>query len=176
MKLIDQITDYGWSQGFGCVLLGDNNIRLHLWNPELWPNVDLPFIHSHSYHFRSTVLIGEMIAPEYRVTMNPEGASSIIIGSVNEKTLNNPDKCDVTQVGTVHVKTGETYEFGGIERYHETNMTSLVMTHFEVLPIPMVKGSGFILHPLFGTTPPMERPTPAELKAEVLRLLEEHNL
>ena len=175
MTLIDKITDYGWQQGFGCVLLNDKT-RLHLWHPELWPNVDLPFIHNHTYHFRSKVLIGEMIAPEYRVTMNPNGASSLICGTVTEDKLFNPEKCDVIKVATIHVKAGETYEFGGLERYHTTDSKCLVMTNFEVLPIPAEKGGSFVLHPMFGKTPPMDRPSHQQLKDEVLRLLEEHNL
>ncbi len=173
MSLIDKITDYGWQQGFGCVIL-DDATRLHLWSP-LWPDTDPQFIHSHSYHFRSTVLIGEMIAPEYRVNINPNGASSLIVGSVTEEKLQNPTKCDVIKVATIHVRAGETYEFGGIDRFHVTGCDRLVMTRFEVLPIPAVDGSAFVL-PLTEFKSQTVRPTQLELKTEVLRLLEENNL
>ena len=173
MSLIDKITDYGWQQGFGCVILKDKT-RLHLWSP-LWPDTDPQVIHSHSYHFRSTVLIGEMIAPEYRVEINPEGTGGLVVGTVTDEKLKNPTRCDVIPVGEIHCKAGETYEFGGIDRFHSTGCDRMVMTHFEVLPIPTVKGSGFIL-PLAKFIPATERPSPQEFRSEVVRLLEEHNL
>lgn len=173
MSLIDKITKYGWQQGFGCVVL-DDATRLHLWSP-MWPDTAPQFIHSHSYHFRSTVLVGEMIAPEYRVEINPEGEGSLIVGTVTDDKLQNPTKCDVISVGEINVKAGETYEFGGIDRFHSTGCDRLVMTHFEVLPIPAVKGSGFIL-PLAKFKKFMTKPTPDELRTEVIRLLEENNL
>lgn len=173
MSLIDKIKNYGWQQGFGCVIL-DDATRLHLWSP-LWPDTDPQFIHSHSYHFRSTVLVGEMISPEYRVESSPEGQGSLIVGTVTEEKLQNPIKCDVIPVGEISVKVGDTYEFGGIDRFHVTVCDRLVMTHFEVLPIPAVKGSGFLL-PMVPFKKLTIKPTPQDFKAEVIRLLEEHNL
>lgn len=173
MSLIDKITDYGWQQGFGCVVLNDGT-RLHLWSP-LWPDTAPPFIHSHSYYFRSTVLVGEMIAPEYRVERNPDGDGSLIIGTVTDEKLKNPIKCDVIKVGEINVKAGEVYEFGGIDSFHATGCDRLVMTNFEVLPIPAVKGSGFLL-PIGSFKKFTAKPTKQELRTEVIRLLEEHNL
>ena len=173
MSLIDKITKYGWSQGFGCVVL-DDDTRLHLWSP-LWPDTDPVFIHSHSYHFRSTVLVGEMIAPEYRVEPNPDGNGSLIVGTVTHEKLENPIKCDVIPVGTIKISAGETYEFGVIDRFHATGCDRLVMTHFEVLPIPAVEGSAFLL-PMVPFKNETTKPTKQELRTEVIRLLEEHNL
>ena len=173
MSLIDKLTDFGWQQGFGCVIL-DDKTRLHLWSP-LWPDTDPQFIHCHSYHFRSTVLIGKMIAPEYRVKKNPEGKSGLVEGTVTQDKLDNPIKCDLIRMDDIHVEAGETYEFGGLERFHVTKCERLVMTHFETLPIPAVKGAGFVL-PLGKFVPATERPSPDKFKAEVIRLLEEHNL
>ena len=172
MKLIDMITDYGWQQGFGCVILKDET-RIHLWSP-LWPDTDPQVIHSHSYYFRSTVLLGTMIAPEYRVEPNIDGVGSLIVGTVTEEKLKNPIKCDVIPVGEINVKVGETYEFGGADRFHVTTCERMVMTHFEVVSTPEEK-SGFIL-PLAKFVPITERPSPTDFKAEVIRLLEEHNL
>jgi hypothetical protein len=173
MSLIDQIVDYGWQQGFGCVRL-DDGTRLHLWSP-LWPDTDPQLIHSHSYHFRSTIMLGEMISPQYRVEINPEGKRGCVIGTVTEEKLQNPTKVDLIELEPLHAKVGDTYEFGGRDRFHVTTCERMVMTQFEVLPIPAVKGAGFII-PLLKFKPMTERPSPAVFKAEVLRLLEEHNL
>ena len=173
MSLVDQITDYGWQQGFGWVILKDKT-RLHLWSP-LWPDTDPQVIHSHSYYFRSTVLVGEMIATEYRVEHNPEGKDGLVIGTVTEEKLQNPIKCDVIKLDPIHVKVGETYEFGGPDRFHVTTCERLVMTHFEVLSTPEDKRAGFVL-PLAPFVRVTERPSPQDFKAEIIRFLEEHNL
>jgi len=173
MTLIDKITNYGWQQGFGCVIL-DDETRIHLWSP-LWPDTDPQVIHSHSYHFRSTVLIGEMVAPEYRIERNPDGERGFVTGSVTEEKLKNPIKVDLIKVGTIHAKAGETYEFGGPDRFHATGCDRMVMTHFEVLPVPVDERSGFIL-PLVKFVKVTDRPSPQDFRLEVIRLLEEHNL
>lgn len=175
MSLIDKIIDYGWMQGFGCVIL-DDDTRIHLWSPK-WPLTEPPFAHSHTYWFESTVLVGKMIAPEFTVEENPEGKSKLIRGPVTEEKLQNPTPCDLITNGVIEVLAGQMYEFGGPDRFHMTHSLHEVMTHFRVLPRKMVdtEQSGFILPPpLFVEY--TDRPTKEELRTEVLRLLEEHNL
>jgi len=177
MSLIDKITDYGWAQGFGLVIL-DDDTRLHLWYPK-WPMTEVPVIHSHNYWFKSKVLVGEMIVREFTVTANPEGLHNWIVGTVTEEKLMNPDRCDLRHVGDSTVKTGEEYRFGGSDRYHVTPVMGLVLTHFEVLPLP--KGeergdSGFLLPPDLTPKNLTPRPKKSELKEVVLRLLEIYNL
>lgn len=173
MTLIDKITDYGWQQGFGCVIL-DDATRIHLWSPK-WPLTDTPFVHSHSYWFESTVLIGTMLAPEFIVKENPDGKSKLVLGTVTEEKLQNPTPCDLIKNGLIEVLAGQTYEFGGPDRFHMTHSLQEVMTHFRVLPGKADKESGFILPPpLFVEL--TDRPTKEELRTEVVRLLEEHDL
>lgn len=174
MSLIDQITDYGWAQGFGCIIL-DDDTRIHLWTPK-WPFVDTPFVHSHNYWFESTVLIGTMYAPEFIVKENPDGKSKMVRGTVTKEKMENPIPCDLIKNGLIEVLAGQTYEFGGPDRFHMTHSLNEVMTHFRVLPKGRSKTpSAFLLPP-----PPFveltDRPTKEELRTEVIRLLEEHNL
>jgi len=174
MSLIDKIIDYGWAQGFGLVIL-DDDTRLHLWHPK-WPVTDVPTIHSHNYWFKSKVLVGEMISPEFTVAANPEGNHNLIVGTVTKEKLMNPDRCDLRYIGKIRVKTGEEYTFGGSDRYHVNTVTGLVLTHFEVLPIPKDKDSGFLLPPDLTPKQLTPRPKKPELREVVLRLLEEYNL
>jgi len=176
MSLIPRIKHYGWNQGFGLAILDDGR-RIHLWHPK-WSNTDIPFIHSHSYHFTSKMLIGKMDCPEYRVELNPKGKQPLVTGSVTEERMNNPDWCDLILVDRVKVQEGEEYEFGGPARFHVTDSKDLVMTLFTVLPIPAVKGSGFIIPKDWTQTAKTlaPRPNKPELKTEMLRLLEKYDL
>ena len=97
------------------------------------------------------------------------------MGSVTDEKLKNPIKVDVIELDPIHVKAGETYEFGGPDRFHVTTCDRLVMTHFEVLSTPEDKRAGFLL-PLCKFVPLTERPSPQDFKAEIIRFLEEHNL
>jgi len=139
MDIFSHITKYYWSQGFGDAEL-DDGTHLHLWLPE-WSPSSHPMVHSHSYLFNSKILIGSMIAGEFRKESNPDGEWSFV--SENPE----PESVDMIFVEMILVKRGDTYDFGGPERFHYIPYnTAPVLAHFIVIPHSSgQEGAGFAI-------------------------------
>lgn len=127
-----------WLQGFPSAILKDGS-ELHLWMPEwyeAWKH--LRFIHSHSYLFTSEILLGELHAMEYRVEPNPDGEWIT--------QIHNSHAVDLIPVREMRYKKGETYEFGGPDRYHKVLHKGPVMTHLVKLDTPRSDCASFLFH------------------------------
>lgn len=132
------IVGLGWLQGFASATLKDGS-ELHLWLPEwyeAWKH--LRFIHSHGYLFTSKILLGELHSNEYRIEDNPDGEWIT--------QIHNSRAVDLILVDEMHYSKGETYEFGGPDRYHKVLHKGPVLTHLVKSSLPRCDDAAFLFH------------------------------
>ncbi len=105
---------YEWhTAGFVRVILERCRRRIHLWSPQ-WPTTrKVKSRHDHAFGFISTVLLGTLRGTEYRAEIDPEGKHQLWSSD------NFLGKCHLIVVRDYEVACGETYEFGGPNRYHD---------------------------------------------------------
>lgn len=151
-----EVVGVEWLQGFASAILKDGS-ALHLWMPE-WYTTDMRFIHSHNHLFKSEVLLGKLEAVEFSVKPNPKG-----VWWFNGE---NPHSVYLHYVARLEYEKGESYEFGGPDRFHTVTHKGPVMTHYTKLATTIGQNSGFLVRrdQMKRTFEVHERPSMDEIK------------
>lgn len=101
--------------------------RLHIWTPYLpATRVQNARIHDHRFLFESTVLVGALIQTEFEVTPDdergPHGLYQQGAGHSDKSTpLEYVGGCHMAQSNQYRIFAGETYRFGGPNKYHDSS-------------------------------------------------------
>lgn len=161
---------YRWqSTGFIRTLVQPEG-EIHLWSDKWDGTRKHRGIHDHSFYFRSTILLGQMNAIEYVVELDDDGDYVLW-----DNLIESMGRCRLIEVRKFTVETGETYEFGGPGRYHDTLKGASLMTYcvpYKIIHeyagrfvLPLGEKPDFVLARLRG-------PSQVEMREEVINVYE----
>ena len=159
---------YRWqSSGFIQAMICKGE-RVHLWSEKYDTTRVWRSIHDHKFWFKSTVLVGQLNCVEYKVEEHPDGDYKL--WSSVTKCLG---PCFLIKVRDYTVNAGETYEFGGPGRYHDTLKGVDTMTHVTMTSIDGRYSNQFVLP--FDAKPDHitakeHAPTKEQMRDEVIRV------